>query len=96
MENNFVDGLFIKRNEKAPEFVITNLSFNEKFIEWLKNNLNAKGWANVDILRSKEGKLYAKKNEYKPELRNDPKKEVVEVPEDWGDRDDIQPSQIPF
>jgi len=62
-QNKFVDGLFVKLRETAPDFVKAELSFNQKFITWLQNNLNAKGWANVDILLSKEGKLYAKHND---------------------------------
>ena len=63
-QNKFVDGLFVKKRETAPDFVKAELSFNQKFITWLQNNFNAKGWANVDILLSKEGKLYAKHNDY--------------------------------
>lgn len=67
MEQKFVDGLFVNRREQAPDFVIANLSFNEKFINYLKSNMNAKGYVNVDVLKSKEGKLYAKLNDFKPD-----------------------------
>jgi hypothetical protein len=63
---NFVEGMFVKRNEKAPDFVIANLSFNEKFIDYLKSSLNAKGYANIDLKKSKEGKLYAELNDWQP------------------------------
>ena len=69
MENKFVDGLFVKRSEKAPDFLITSLSFNDKFLKYLENNFNAKGWCNVDIMKSKTGTLYAKLNDWKPEER---------------------------
>lgn len=71
MENKFVDGLFVKRNEKAPEFVITNLSFNEKFIDWLKSNMNSRGYCNVDILRSEKGTMYAKHNNWQPQEQSE-------------------------
>ena len=61
MENTFVNGLFVSRRENAPDFVISSLSFNDKFIDYLKSNFNAKGYTNIDILKSKEGKLYALK-----------------------------------
>ena len=64
--NLFVDGLFVSRRENALDFVISNLSFNEKFIDYLKSNFNQKGYVNIDILKSKEGKLYAKLNDWKP------------------------------
>ena len=83
METKFVDGLFVNRREQAPDFVIANLSFNEKFIDYLKDNMNAKGYCNVDVLKSKEGKLYAKLNDFKP-------KETQESNEE------ITPSRIPF
>jgi hypothetical protein len=63
----FVKGLYAKRNEKAPDFVKVNLSFKSSdFIEWIKNNTNAKGYCNIDILESKEGKIYPKLNDWKP------------------------------
>ncbi|MDA3803167.1 MAG: hypothetical protein PF488_04760 [Patescibacteria group bacterium] len=67
MENNLVNGLFAKKRDNAPDFVIANLSFNESIIDWLKNNFNEKGWCNADLLISKNtGKMYAKKNDWKP------------------------------
>ena len=69
MENKFVDGLFVSRRENAPDFVVASLSFNQKFIDYLKANMNAKGYINIDLLNSKEGKLYAKLNDWKPEER---------------------------
>ncbi len=68
MENKFIDGLFVHQpNEKAPDWVVGNLSFNAtKFTKYLADNRDEKGWVNVDLLRSKAGELYAKKNEWKP------------------------------
>jgi len=66
MENKFVDGLFVSRRDNAPDFLIAGLSFNQKFIDYLKANMNAKGYVNVDLLKSKEGKLYAKLNDWQP------------------------------
>lgn len=88
METKFVDGLFVKRNEKAPEFVIANLSFNEKFLDWLKGNMNAKGYCNVDVVRSQKGTLYAKLNDWKPEDVRTLQQEEVE--------DEINVDKIPF
>jgi len=74
-EIKFVDGLFTKRPANAPDFLRVKLSFNEKFIEWLKNNLNSNGWCNIDVLDSKNGNIYAKKDEWEPNEQ----KEVNEV-----------------
>lgn len=67
MENKFVSGLFVSKRENSPDFVKANLSFNEKFIDYLKENFNAKGYVNIDILESKDGKLYGKLNDWKPQ-----------------------------
>ncbi len=65
---DYVNGLFVKRRENAPDFVITNLSFSVvKFIEYLNSHANAKGYVNIDVLRSKKGILYAKLNDWTPE-----------------------------
>ena len=82
----FVDGLFVSKKEGSPDFVIANLSFNEKFIEYLKGNLNAKGYCNIDLQLSKEGKMYAKLNEWKPS----------ENSEQGQSRENVDASKIPF
>ncbi|NTW21909.1 MAG: hypothetical protein HGA42_21080 [Nostocales cyanobacterium W4_Combined_metabat2_030] len=67
METKFVDGLFVSRREQAPDFVKANLSFQaDKFYQYMLGTQNEKGYVNVDILESKEGKLYAKLNDFKP------------------------------
>ena len=67
-EKKFVDGLFInKPSEKAPDFVRVKASISaDKFIPFLKENVNGKGYLNFDILESKEGKLYAKIDTFEP------------------------------
>ena len=72
MENNFISGLFVfAPNEKAPDFVKARLSLSpERLSEWLTANkglANEKGFIPVDILKSREGKWYAKVNEFKKE-----------------------------
>jgi len=67
-EKKFIDGLFTSRRESAPEFVLANLSFKtEKFIEWLKQNTNSRGYCNVDVKRSRGGVPYSELNEWKPQ-----------------------------
>jgi hypothetical protein len=66
MEKKFVSGVFVSRKETAPEFVKANLSFTEKFIDYLKENFNAKGYVNLDLKESKEGKLYLDLNDWQP------------------------------
>jgi hypothetical protein len=67
MEEKFITGLFTSRRDNAPEFLLASLSFKtEAFIEWLKNHTNIKGYVNVDVLKSKEGKVYSKLNDWTP------------------------------
>jgi hypothetical protein len=87
MAQEFVDGLFVNRKENAPEFVKASLSFKvENFVEYLNSKANAKGYVNIDILESREGKLYAKLNDWKP------KQEEVEEEEE----EEITSENIPF
>ena len=97
MENKFIDGLFFnKPHENAPNFVKGNIKIQaDRFIEYVKNNADAKGYVTIDLLESKEGKYYAKKNDWKPEQQNntpninEPKPEPV-------DTSDIDTDRIPF
>jgi hypothetical protein len=71
-ETIFADGLIVKKNENAPDFVICNLSVKvdefEKFIKQHQKN----GWVNLSCLvgRNKpdgtSGKPYAKLDTYEP------------------------------
>jgi hypothetical protein len=66
-EQKFIDGLYTEKKENSPEFVLANLSFQkDKFIKWLNENANEKGYVNIQVLKSKEGKVYSKANEFKP------------------------------
>ena len=68
MEKIYARGLFAKRNEKAPEFVICSLSVKtDDFIHFLKENTNEKGYVNLQVLKSKDkGTLYAVLDTFEP------------------------------
>ena len=68
MEKIYAKGLFAKRNEKAPEFVICGLSVKtDDFVQFLKENTNEKGYVNLQVLRSKDkGTLYAVVDTFEP------------------------------
>ena len=68
MEKIYARGLFAKRNEKAPEFVICSLSVKtDDFTQFLKENTNEKGYVNLQVLRSKDkGTLYAVLDTFEP------------------------------
>lgn len=100
-EEKFIKGLFTQLRENAPDFVLANLSFKtEQFIEWLKNHTNAKGYCNVDILRSKEGVVYSKYNDWQPKekfVKNDDGSVDVKMDEEDTEKmNEIITSKIPF
>jgi hypothetical protein len=65
-ETIFADGLIVKKNENAPDFVLCNLSVKvdefEKFMKQHQKN----GWVNLSCLMGKSGKPYAKLDTYEP------------------------------
>ncbi len=65
-EKVFVDGLICKRHEKAPEYVLVNLSVKaSEFTNWLAQN-QVNGWVNIAVKRSQAGKLYAELDTFTP------------------------------
>jgi hypothetical protein len=66
-EKKKIDGLIVKKNEKSPEWVLTSVSLEvESFKKWLDENKNGKGWVNLDLKKSKDGRFYLDHNDYKP------------------------------
>jgi hypothetical protein len=77
-EKKFVEGLFVKEKE-LKYGPLTELSFNvDKFTAWIEKHCNEKGYVNVTIAKSKEGKPYAKLNDWKPDNKNDQKQEDLD------------------
>jgi hypothetical protein len=65
-EKIFVDGMLVKRNDNAPDFVICNLSLKGKeLVEFMRQH-QKDGWCNVQIKRSKGGNLYAELDTWRP------------------------------
>ncbi len=98
-EKKFISGLFTSRREKAPDFVLASLSFKtEQFIEWLKNHTNSNGYCNVDVLRSKDGSVYSKHNDWQPSETFVKKDGMIDVDErlEEIEEDRIMVSEIPF
>ena len=67
-EKKYAQGLFVKRNEKAPDFVVCSLSIKaEEFNQFIEENVNEKGYVNLQILKRKEkGTLYAVLDTFEP------------------------------
>lgn len=63
--SDFVKGMNVKTTEtKYGEIIKIGI----KKDDFLQNPFSDSGWLNVDILTSKEGKKYAKINDYKPDI----------------------------
>lgn len=65
-EKIFAEGLVVKRNERAPDFVICNLSVKVgEFVNFLHQH-ESEGWVNIQCKVSKNGKLYAELDTWRP------------------------------
>lgn len=61
----FVNGMVVKRNDNAPEYVLANLSIKRgELIEFLRQQDG--DWLNVALKRAKSGKCYAELDTWKP------------------------------
>jgi len=60
--------IFKKPKEGAPEWIRGHLSFKvDEAVEFLNEHKKADGWVNIDIKKSKEGKLYLQVDKWEPE-----------------------------
>jgi hypothetical protein len=79
-KNDFPSGLICKAGN--VDFVKARLSFVvEDFIKTLQEN-QKNGWVNIDVLESKEGKIYSKFNTWEPEAKNEAPQATEEIKDD--------------
>ena len=96
-EKIFPNGLIYKKaREGAPDFVKGTLSVKvDEFIEFLTKHKDERGWVNIDLLESREGKPYCVLNSWKPETKEGQSSTTAgankEVP-----IDEIDTTDIPF
>jgi len=69
----FANGFYGKQpRQNAPSFVKGTIDIEvEEAIQWLKANVNEKGYVKLDILQGKEDMLNIYLNEYKPKQKSD-------------------------
>lgn len=67
-EKVFADGFrFEKPREGSPEFIKGRISVKvPEAIAFLQKHQNNGGWVNIDLKKSKEGKLYLELNTWQP------------------------------
>lgn len=64
----FANGLIFKRHEKAPDYVIGNLSVaRDSFIDFLDEH-EKNGWVNLVIKKSQKGAYYIEVDTFDPKL----------------------------
>jgi len=91
----FVDGMIVKRHERAPDFVIANLSLKcKELVAWMQKH-HRDGWCNIQIKQSKGGKYYAELDTFVPSKREEydtgmAQAKAAAEPDNFGDSD------IPF
>lgn len=69
MEKIFADGFVFKRNEKAPDFVVGNVSIKvEEAVSFLKQHTK-NGWVNLQIKNSQGGKYYIELDTFEPKVQ---------------------------
>ena len=72
----FANGFIFKRNDNAPDFVVGKLSIKAQDAIMFINQHNKKGWLNLDIKKSKEGKFYMELDTYESKESNESNSEV--------------------
>ena len=92
-EKEFVNGLIVKApRDGAPEWLKFSISIKRKDLgNWLREKQEE--WINVDVKMSKNGKMYAEVNNWKP--NKDKTNEVVKEPV-YGSLEDDFNDPIPF
>ena len=69
MEKIFADGFVFKRNEKAPDFVVGNISVKvEEAVAFLKQHTK-NGWVNLQVKNSQGGKYYMELDTFEPKAQ---------------------------
>ena len=66
-DKTFAKGIYFKRRESAPDFVIGNLACKvDETIEFLNQHKGGDGWVNLNILKSQAGKPYIELDTWQP------------------------------
>ena len=90
-EKKFAKGIYgSMKPQNAPSFVLGRLSIKvEDAIQWLKENVNEKGYVNLDVNEGREGKMSIFLNEFKPNNQNAPKSTPKKAEEEFLGNDSL-------
>lgn len=79
MEKIFADGFIFKRNEKAPDFVVGNISVKVEDATAFLRKHDKNGWVNMQVKNSQGGKYYMELDTFEPKQPQAPvQKEEVQ------------------
>lgn len=98
----FIDGLIFKApHENAPDFIIAKISIKrEDLLGWLQSQDGE--WINADLKESREGKLYASVDDWRPNNGNGGRSgsrggaPQRERPAATSQREEFEDDDIPF
>ena len=95
-EPKFVNGMICKRSAQAPEWVLVNLSLKvDELTSFLGMN-ESDGWVNVQIKRSKSGKIYAQVDDWKPQQKTQSAEQPPSFPAEDQSFNDQTIDDVPF
>ena len=97
-KTEYPKGIYLDEpRQGAPDYVKGKVSIKgEVAIPWIQEKMNEKGYVNLDLLENKEGELYLKVNDWKPNGERRPaEKPRYAVREHTGTDGDLD-DQIPF
>ena len=84
----FADGLFFKRNETAPDFVVGKISIQaDKFAGFVEQHKNEGGYVNLEVKKSKAGGFYVELDTWQPKKPEMSQGQVEPLPEGFDDKD---------
>jgi hypothetical protein len=67
----FCDGLFAKKREGSPVYVLSSISIKvPEFIPFLEKHRNNAGYVNIDLMLSQKGSQYCTLNTFQPTRDN--------------------------
>ncbi|MBR1146658.1 hypothetical protein [Bradyrhizobium sp. AUGA SZCCT0431] len=75
-EKIYAKGVFIKKPENAPEFVLGRVGINyHDFVAFLEEHTKANGWCDFDLLNGDKGP-YLVLNTFVPKPKDEPREEA--------------------
>ena len=84
----FATGIYFKRADNAPDFVIGKLSVQaDRFAEFAQQHKNEGGYLNLDIKKSKGGKFYVELDTWQPKKPEMSRGQIEPLPENFEDKD---------